>query len=58
MDNQIFQAICVRVADEKDPQIVELFKNRLRLLLREDTPQTFPDQGFPEQPPEIRWGLG
>ena len=56
MDNQIFQAICVRVADEKDPQIVELFKERLRLLLREET-GAFPDQGFPEQPPEIRWGL-
>ena len=52
MDNQIFQAICVRVADEKDPQIVELFKKRLRLLLREETLRA-----FPEQITEHRWGL-
>ncbi len=57
MNNQIFQAICLRVADEKDPQIVELFKERLRLLLREET-RAFPDQGFAEQPPEYRGGLG
>jgi hypothetical protein len=54
MDNQTFQAICVRVADEKDPQIVELFKNRLRILLREDTP----DRLFTEHSPEHRGGLG
>ena len=54
MENQIFQAICVRVADEKDPQIVELFKDRLRLLLREDTPDRF----LTEQPLEHRGGLG
>jgi hypothetical protein len=46
MENQLFQAICVRVADEKDPQIVELFKDRLRLLLRDETP----DQAFHEEP--------
>lgn len=57
MNNQIFQAICVRVADEKDPQIVELFKERLLLLLREET-RALLDQGFAEQPPEHRWGLG
>ena len=38
IENEIFQAICVGVADEKNPQIVELFKDRLRLLLREETP--------------------
>jgi hypothetical protein len=52
MDNQIFQAICVRVADEKDPQILERFKKRLRLLLQEEPVQT-----FPEQAAEHRWGL-
>jgi hypothetical protein len=53
MENQIFQAMCVRVANEKDPQIVELFKNRLRLLLREDTSDKF----FYEQPLNERgWG--
>jgi hypothetical protein len=57
MENEIFQAICVRVADEKDPQIVELFKERLRLLLREET-RAYPDRDFAEQPPEHRWGLG
>jgi len=36
MDNYLFQAICVRVSDEKDPRIVELFKQRLRLLLRSE----------------------
>jgi hypothetical protein len=56
MENQIFQAICLRVADEKDPQFVELFKERLRLLLRGES--RFQDQGFPEQLPEHRWGLG
>jgi len=39
MDNYLFQAICVRVSDEKDPKIVELFKQRLRLLLSEETPE-------------------
>jgi hypothetical protein len=38
MENQIFPAICVRVAEEKDPQIIELFKDSLRLLLQEETP--------------------
>jgi hypothetical protein len=52
MENEIFQAICVRVADEKDPQIVELFKERLRLVLREEPPQA-----FAEQAPEHRLGL-
>jgi hypothetical protein len=33
MARDLFQAICVRVADEKDPEIIELFKQRLRLLL-------------------------
>ena len=42
----MFKAICVRVADEKDPQIVELFKERLRLLLREER-WAFQDQAFP-----------
>jgi hypothetical protein len=33
MDNDIFRAFCVKVANEKDPEIVELLKRRLRLLL-------------------------
>jgi len=35
MDNETFRAFCIRVADEKDPDIVELLKQRLRLLLSE-----------------------
>ncbi len=33
MDNDIFRAICSRVVNEKDPEILELLKRRLRLLL-------------------------
>lgn len=33
MDNDIFRAFCVKVANEKDPEIVELLQRRLRLLL-------------------------
>jgi hypothetical protein len=33
MDNDIFRAFCVKVANEKDPEIVEILKRRLRLLL-------------------------
>lgn len=44
MDHQTFRAICLRVADEKDPEIIELFKQRLRLLLSEETPETLIDK--------------
>jgi len=46
MDNYLFQAICVRVSDEKDPRIVELFKQMLRseevnpISAREHIPST------------------
>ena len=51
MDIRMFQAICVKVADEKDPKKIELLKERLRLLLYEeaanstaiDTDQTKPN---------------
>jgi hypothetical protein len=33
MDTAMFQALCVKVADEKDPKKLELLKERLRLLL-------------------------
>jgi hypothetical protein len=33
MDNYIFRAICIKVADEKDPKNLELLKERLQLLL-------------------------
>ncbi len=46
----MFQAICERAAGEKDPQIVEMFKDRLRLLLlSEETP---------DQATEKHGGLG
>jgi hypothetical protein len=35
MDNQMFRAICAKVADEKDPKKLELLQQRLRLLLSE-----------------------
>jgi hypothetical protein len=44
MDHETFRAICVRVADEKDPKIIELFKQRLRLLLTDETPESPPDK--------------
>jgi len=44
MDHETFRAICVRVADEKDPKIIELFKQRLRLLLTDETPEAPPDK--------------
>jgi hypothetical protein len=43
MDREIFRAICLRVAEEKDPKIEELFKQRLRLLLFDET--ELPEQG-------------
>jgi hypothetical protein len=33
---EIFRAICIKVADEKDPKKLELLKERLRLLLSEE----------------------
>jgi hypothetical protein len=44
MDHETFRAICVRVADEKDPKIIELFKQRLRLLLADETLEPSPDK--------------
>lgn len=35
MDTELFRAICAKVAEEKDPQKIELLKQRLRLLLME-----------------------
>jgi hypothetical protein len=32
----MFRAICIKVADEKDPKKLELLKERLRLLLLSD----------------------
>jgi hypothetical protein len=37
MDTEMFRAICAKVAEEKDPQKVELLKQRLRLLLMEES---------------------
>jgi hypothetical protein len=36
MDNGMFRAICIKVADEKDPKKLELLQERLRLLLLSD----------------------
>ena len=36
MDTEVFRAICIKVADEKDPKKIELLKERLRLLLLSD----------------------
>jgi hypothetical protein len=33
MDSPTFRALCIRLADEKDPRKLELLKQRLRLLL-------------------------
>jgi hypothetical protein len=46
MDTEMFRMVCAKVAEEKDPQKLELLKQRLRLLLREDTPTT----RFPHNP--------
>jgi hypothetical protein len=35
MDNETFKLICSRVAQEKDPKIVEILKRRMQLLLPE-----------------------
>jgi hypothetical protein len=37
MDIELFRAICMKVADETDPHKLELLKQRLRLLLSEET---------------------
>jgi hypothetical protein len=33
MDNETFRRICARAADEEDPNILKLLKNRMRMLL-------------------------
>jgi hypothetical protein len=38
MDSQTFKAICVQVAHEKDPLIIELYKLRMQMLLVERIP--------------------
>jgi hypothetical protein len=38
MLNETFRALCVRVADEKDPKKLELLKQRMRLLLLQENP--------------------
>jgi hypothetical protein len=41
MDDETFRALCIKIADEKDPKKLELLKERVRLLLRaEDSPRT------------------
>jgi hypothetical protein len=37
MDIHMFRAVCLRVADDTDLQKLELLKQRLRLLLSEET---------------------
>jgi hypothetical protein len=36
VDHKRFRAFCAKVAEESDPQKLELLKQRLRLLLMED----------------------
>jgi hypothetical protein len=39
MNNEMFQAICLKIAEEEDPRKLDLLKQRLRLLLSdEDSP--------------------
>jgi len=35
MNTEMFRAVCAKVAEEKDPQKLEILKQRLRLLLME-----------------------
>jgi hypothetical protein len=35
MDTEMFRAVCAKVPEEKDPQKLEILKQRLRLLLME-----------------------
>jgi hypothetical protein len=36
MENELFKRICARVAIEEDPEIIELLKTRMRLLLSKE----------------------
>jgi hypothetical protein len=36
MNNALFRAFCLKVADEGDPKKLELLKQRLRLLLSDE----------------------
>jgi hypothetical protein len=44
MNIQMFQAICLKVANEKDPRKLELLKERLRLLLLSEEPPAHGDR--------------
>ena len=37
---EIFRALCLRVADEQDAQKLELLKQRMRILLQENSDVT------------------
>jgi len=34
--NEVFRALCLKVADEQDPKKVELLKQRMRVLLQDE----------------------
>src|SRR6202035_4822435 len=34
--NEVFRALCLKVADEHDPKQVELLKQRMRILLQDE----------------------
>jgi hypothetical protein len=40
MDRDKFHALCMQVADEKDPRKIELLKQRMRLLLLTEIDET------------------
>jgi hypothetical protein len=42
-DIEMFRVFGAKVADEKDPQTLELLKQRLRLLLRDETAPHLPN---------------
>jgi hypothetical protein len=48
VDNETFKRICARAAAEEDPNVLELLKNRMRVLLSlegsEKTPDSNPDE--------------
>lgn len=52
--NEVFRALCLKVADEQDPKKVELLKQRMRILLQDEQDSTDSNSRLIRRPTKYR----
>ena len=52
--NEVFRALCLKVADEQDPKKIELLKQQMRILLQEEQDATDSNTRLIRRPTKYR----